>query len=44
MTKNLSGLVDVYVLWDVENLLSYKDSPIDKGKDVFERLLKIKLK
>ncbi|EGT5005391.1 hypothetical protein ACHDX1_003500 [Clostridioides difficile] len=44
MTKNLYGLVDVYVLWDVENLLSYKDSPIDKGKDVFEKLLKNKIK
>lgn len=26
-------------IFDKENLLDYKDSPIDKGKDVFEKLL-----
>lgn len=29
---------DVYVIWDSENLLDYKDSPTDKGKDVWDVL------
>lgn len=29
---------DVYVIWDSENLLDYKDSPTDKGKDVWDKL------
>ena len=43
--KNLKGLTDyckVSYIWDVDEnrLLEYKDSPIDKGKEVFEKLLK----
>lgn len=29
---------DVYVIWDSENLLDYKDSPTDKGKNVWDKL------
>jgi hypothetical protein len=32
----------VYVLWDTDNLLDYKDSPADKGKEVLEELMKNK--
>ena len=28
----------VNVIWDKEDLLSYKDSPTDKGKEVFDIL------
>lgn len=31
-----------YVLWDVDNLLDYKDAPCDKGKEILERLMKTK--
>ena len=33
----------VFVLWDKDELLGYKDSPIDKGREVFEKLLKSKI-
>lgn len=29
---------DVYVIWDSENMLDYKDSPTDKGKNVWNKL------
>jgi hypothetical protein len=32
----------VYILWDTDNLLDYKDSPADKGKEVLEKLMKNK--
>lgn len=31
-------------IWDFDNLLDEKDSPFDKGKDVFEELLKNRIK
>lgn len=31
-----------YVLWDCKNLLGYKDSPSDKGKDILEQLMREK--
>lgn len=34
--------VTTYVLWDVDDCLDFKDSPCDKGKEVFEKLLKNK--
>ena len=30
----------VTIIWDRENLLNIKDSPFDKGKEIFERLYK----
>ena len=43
--KNLKGLTDYCrcsFVWDndQDRLLEYKDSPIDKGKEIFEKLLK----
>jgi len=34
---------NISVIWDIDNLLSYKDSPLDKGKEVFEKLLNQKI-
>lgn len=36
--KPLSPYVKVSVLWDDSNLLGYKDSPTDRGKEVFLKL------
>lgn len=33
---------NTYVLWDIDNLLHYKDSPCDKGQKIFEELLQNK--
>jgi hypothetical protein len=33
----------VYVLWDTNDLLGYKDSPTDKGKEVLLKLMKNKI-
>jgi len=33
-----------YYIWDIDNLLGYKDSPFDKGKEVFEQLYKHRIK
>ena len=33
--KKFNQIVTLSFLWDKENLLGYKDSPIDKGKDIF---------
>ena len=32
-----------YFLFDFNNLLSLKDAPIDKGKEIFEELMKNKI-
>lgn len=44
--QKLDKLVDklrehfnVQLIWDTEDLLGYKDSPIDKGKEIFDKLL-----
>lgn len=33
----------VYVIWDMENLLDYKDSPLDKGRETLLKLMKQKI-
>lgn len=33
---------NVYVLWDVNGLLDYQDSPFDKGREILEQLMKNK--
>lgn len=38
--KKYGNFVTISFLFDKENLLDYKDSPIDKGKDVFLELYK----
>lgn len=35
----LTNRFNVSVLWDEKGLLGYKDSPTDKGKEVFDKLL-----
>ena len=39
MINKLLPYVDVSVIWDTEGVLDYKDSPTDKGKEVFKDLL-----
>lgn len=34
---------NVYVIWDMNNMLDYKNSPTDKGKDVLIELMKNKI-
>lgn len=36
--KRLKQFVNVEYIWDKENLLDDKDSPVDKGKEVWEKL------
>lgn len=43
MIDRLKPYFNVSVLWDSENLLAYKDSPSDKGKETFLKLFKNRL-
>lgn len=38
--NNYKNKVQMGFIWDKQNLLNLKDSPFDKGKEVFERLYK----
>lgn len=38
--SRLTNRFNVSIIWDTDNLLDYKDSPTDKGKDVFDKLFK----
>ena len=40
--ERLSPYFDVYLILDKRNLLEIKDSPLDKGKQIFEQLLEDK--
>jgi len=42
--KKYSNLVKFSVIWDYDNLLDEKDSPFDKGKEVFEELYRNRIK
>ncbi len=42
--KQLKNYVNCEYLWDKHNLLNEKDSPVDKGKEIFERLYDERLK
>ena len=33
-----------YYIWDMDNLLGYKDSPFDKGKEIFDELYKKRIR
>ena len=44
MCKKYKGQATFYYIWDMDNLLGYKDSPFDKGKEIFEELYKHRLK
>ena len=41
--NKLTPYFTVYILWDKEGLLQYKDSPADQGKEVLEKLMKTKI-
>ena len=44
MCKKYQGQATFYYIWDMDNLLGYKDSPFDRGKEVFEELYKHRIK
>lgn len=39
----MTNRYNVSVIWDTEGLLNYKDSPVDQGKEVFEKLYRNRL-
>ena len=43
IVNRLAPYVKVSILWDTKNLLDYKDSPTDKGKEVLLQLMQDKL-
>lgn len=43
LAENFLNYCNVYVLWDTTGLLDEQDSPIDKGKEVFEKLFDEKI-
>lgn len=40
--KKFTPYVRTYIVWDDFDILDYKDSPCDKGKDILEQLMKCK--
>lgn len=38
--KKLKNRYNLSIIWDKEGLLNRKDSPVDQGKEVFEKLIK----
>ena len=44
MCRKYKGQAIFYYIWDMDNLLGYKDSPFDKGKEVFEQLYKHRIR
>ena len=42
--RKYSSLVKFTLIWDYDNLLEEKDSPFDKGKEVFEELYRNRVK
>ena len=44
MCKKYSNPASFSYIWDFDNLLNEKDSPFDKGKDVFDYLYKNRIK
>lgn len=43
IAQKFTPYVNVYILFDFNNLLDYKDSPFDKGKKVLEQLMSQKI-
>ena len=41
--NKLAQYCNVYIIWDTNNLLPYKSSPTDCGKEIFEELFKNKI-
>ena len=44
LCNEFKGKATFYYIWDMDNLLNKKDSPFDKGKEVFEKLYKNRIK
>ena len=44
MCKKYTNLASFSYIWDYNNLLKEKDSPFDRGKEVFEQLYKTRVK
>ena len=44
MCKKYSNQASFSYIWDYDNVLNEKDSPFDKGKDIFEHLYKTRIK
>lgn len=44
MCKKYKGQATFYYIWDIDNLLARKDSPYDKGKEIFEKLYKHRIR
>lgn len=44
LCKKYSNYCNFYFLFDFNNLLELKDAPVDKGKEIFEELMKNKIK
>ena len=44
MCKKYKGQAIFSYIWDIDNLLGHKDSPFDKGKEVFEELYRHRIK
>lgn len=42
--NKFSGVAQVFTIWDREGLLGLKDSPLDRGKETFQTLLRSKEK
>lgn len=42
--KHYAGQAVFYYIWDIDNVLEEKDSPFDKGKEVFEYLYKNRIR
>ena len=38
--EDIQNKIKISIIWDVDDLLDYKDSPTDKGKKIFNKLLK----
>lgn len=44
MCNKYRGQATFYYIWDMDNLLGHKDSPFDRGKEVFEELYKHRIR
>ena len=44
MCRRYQGQAIFYYIWDMDNLLQEKDSPFDKGKEIFEKLYKHRIR
>lgn len=44
MCRKFKGQAIFYYIWDMDNLLREKDSPFDRGQDVFEELYRNKIR